>query len=208
MRPIDKVALEHLYQQYLALKEILVHKLPLELVYKIAQIHFAQISGADLGFALFRVLWLGSEAFIEDYLHLHTFNRTQIQDAFNRLAFMATDAKMCCNGLDVASENFLRKHEWQLRWLIQKGASPFVQHDGDVPFILALEYGNMVMLKWFLEFASASNLRDELLTMAPEDFLRTLSRQNILNLPQEAMKYALAEAYEIHGLDSTVLYDI
>lgn len=117
MRSIDKVALENLYQQYLVLKEILVDKLPPELIHKIAQIHFTQISGGDLGFALFRVLWLGSEAFIEDYLSIHTFTYAQVQDAFNRLAFMATDAKLCCNGLEVASENFLSTHEWQLRWL-------------------------------------------------------------------------------------------
>lgn len=209
MQNLNEFELEHLYEQYLALQEVLIDKLPLELVYQIAQIHFSQISGADLGFALFRILWLGSDALIEDYLRIHIFSTIQVQDAFNRLAFMGTDEKLYCNGLDVAVERFLIQYDHKLRWLIQKGANPFIKYDGDIPFVLALEHGNMLMLKWMTEFAPVSTLRDELLSMSPQDFLRALSQQKnqiILGLSQEDMEYALIEAYEIHELDSTVLY--
>ena len=66
----------------------------------------------------------------------------------------------------------------------------------------------MIMLKWFLEFAPDSSLKDRLLSMSSEDFLRTLSQTHILNLPQEDMQYALIEAYEIYGLNSSILLDI
>ena len=207
MQNLNQGQLESLYQQYLVLKEILADKLPPELLYKIAKLHFAQISGTDLGFALFRVLWLGSDALIEEYLNIHTFKQYQIQDAFNRLAFTGTDEMTYCNGLDIASENFLNKHEWKLRWLMQQGASPFVKYDNDVPFIAALTYGNIVMLRWFLKFESVNDLQ----AMSTEDLLKALAQpetQTRLGLSPEDMQYSLIEAYEIYGLDISTLLDI